>query len=159
MSKHNWETKAEQLGDIAELNCIAELRKHGRVSIPYGQSAPYDCIFEDETGKIFKCQIKHGHLVQNINTKSIQFRTVNRNGTPYRKNDVDMFCVYNSELKEFWYVPIDCVWTSTKQTINLTTTSRSQGLPASICTLKAAIKNVEYGKVLSSTLDKCAKNF
>lgn len=52
----------KQNGSITELLVIAELMKYGIVSIPYGNNARYDCIF-DFKNKRYRIQIKTAHML------------------------------------------------------------------------------------------------
>ena len=52
----------KQSGSITELLVIAELMKYGIVSIPYGNNARYDCIF-DFKNKRYRIQIKTAHML------------------------------------------------------------------------------------------------
>ena len=52
----------KQNGSITELLVIAELMKYGIVSIPYGNNARYDCIF-DFKNKRYRIQIKTAHIL------------------------------------------------------------------------------------------------
>lgn len=52
----------KQNGSITELLVIAELMKYGIVSIPYGNNARYDCIF-DFKNKRYRIQIKTANML------------------------------------------------------------------------------------------------
>lgn len=130
--KESWQSKADEIGQIAELNVNAELRKFGRVLVPFGGTAPYDVVLETKTGNFIKCQTKHAKINYGVDGHiSVTFRTTDRNGNKYSNDDVHCFAVYSSQLNKTWIVPFGWCGDKTRQTLTITTGRCGAGsLPA-----------------------------
>ena len=87
---------SNEYGISQELLVLSELVNYGIVSVPYGNSARYDCIL-DIQGDIFKIQIKSLNLVDNkiivpmCNSRMSSEGTVHK---VYTTDEVDFIAVY-----------------------------------------------------------------
>lgn len=85
-------TDYKQNGSITELLVIAKLMEYGTVSIPYGNNARYDCIF-DFNNKLIRIQIKTSRkLSEDCFSIPLQNRRFCAKGSVskhYTKDDVD----------------------------------------------------------------------
>lgn len=92
-----------QYGISQQLLVLSELVNYGTVSIPYGNSARYDCIL-DIQGDIYKIQIKSLNILQDGKTVVVPMHNsrMAADGTVrkiYTKNQVDYIAfIYNYQV-------------------------------------------------------------
>ena len=103
-------------GDITELACLLELKKHGaNVSIPYGENVPYD-IVADINGRLYRIQCKSSTYEEGAITfscKTVHYNTKTRSIESYT-GKIDFFMTYYDS--KCYLVPIeDCSNTSSKR--------------------------------------------
>lgn len=83
-------------GGITELQVIAILMEHGDVSIPYGESARYDCIWEYKN-KLYKIQIKTAKIKRDAMYILLSNSRQSRSGNIrkiYTAQEVDFVATY-----------------------------------------------------------------
>jgi len=102
----------KKIGVVSELAVMAALAKCGyRLLVPYGDSARYDVVIEDENGEFARVQIKTGRLRKG----SVIFRGYSthshRGGVGARRyaGEVEFFGVYCPELDRSYLVPAEDV--------------------------------------------------
>ena len=89
----------QKIGNKTELACMTALVAHGcRVSIPFGDDAPYDIIC-DYNHHLFRIQVKTSHLDTSMDKIVFSCRHTRRTSTgtinqTYDKADVDFFATY-----------------------------------------------------------------
>lgn len=101
---------SKDLGTLVEHQCIVSMLELGHhVSIPVGESMPYDFIL-DFHGRLFKIQCKHATKSKDSRSftvtleKSVSTRTQLRT-TRYRFGEVDYFCTYVDSV--CYLIPFD----------------------------------------------------
>lgn len=94
---------SKDLGTLVEHQCIVSMLELGHhVSIPVGESMPYDFIL-DFHGKLFKIQCKHASVAKDGKSftisleKNVSTRTQIRT-TRYKSDEVDYFCTYLNKV-------------------------------------------------------------
>lgn len=97
-------------GDIAEAATITKLKKEGyTVSIPFGDNAKYDLIYDDGSNLIrVQCKngkYKDGSVVFSCSSNHRKDGNIVRSS--YSEEDVDAFIVYCPTLDELYEVPIE----------------------------------------------------
>lgn len=100
----------KEKGIISEIKVLTKLVEKGyTVSLPYGDNARYDLIFDDGE-KLNKVQVKSSKKFDGdkLVFPTCSYNNANRDKRTY-ENDVDYFGVYCKELDEVFLVPIsDC---------------------------------------------------
>lgn len=92
----------KQNGSITELLVIAKLMEYGVVSIPYGNNARYDCIF-DFNNKLIRIQIKTSRkLSEDCFSIPLRNKRLCAKGSvskPYTKDTVDFIAtIFNNKV-------------------------------------------------------------
>jgi hypothetical protein len=104
----------KKIGAVSELMVMAALAKSGfRLLVPYGDSARYDVVIENEQGEFARVQIKTGRLRKG----SVVFRGygthTHRGGVGARgyAGEVEFFGVYCPEIDQSFLIPAKDVLT------------------------------------------------
>ena len=88
-------------GISQELLVLSILSQYGTVSIPYGNAARYDCIFECKN-IFYRIQIKSLNILENQDTIIIPMRNIHptkKINKPYTKQQVDFIAItYNNKV-------------------------------------------------------------
>lgn len=117
---------SKEVGEIAEVFVLARLISLGfTVSIPWGDSARYDLILDDES-KLYRVQVKTGRLQNGcvvFNANSVNLRTQTRSNYV---GDADYFAVYVEELGNVYLIPITEELPTSEVTLRLIPTKNSQ---------------------------------
>ena len=103
-------TALKQKGDMAELAIALDLRRRGYVvSIPFGESAPYDLVLDRGAGPLERVQVKHGRVRNGVVVIRCFSLTIAsgkvRSVTPYTPDDVDWIAAWEPVSGRCFYVP------------------------------------------------------
>jgi len=95
-------------GDLAEVSVVKRVKELGyTVSIPFGDNAPYDLIYDD--GQLHKVQVKYGRLSEG-KVKAKLERTQRNQGRhahkPYDSSEVDEFAIYCPGTDEVYRISV-----------------------------------------------------
>lgn len=84
-------------GDLAELEVISFLVRNGyKVSIPYGENAPYDLVVESPTHHLYRVQVRSSCWKQEVLTLSL--RVVSKNYTKtLDRSRIEVFALFDGE--------------------------------------------------------------
>ena len=100
----------KRIGTISELMVMAALAHKGyRLLVPYGDSARYDVVIEDEAGSFSKVQIKTGRLKNGaivFNGYSAHSHR-GRTSTRLYSGEVEFFGVYCPQVGRCYLVPAE----------------------------------------------------
>ncbi|GAA0296661.1 group I intron-associated PD-(D/E)XK endonuclease [Halarchaeum salinum] len=95
-------------GDLTEAIVIAELKRRDiPVSVPFGDNERYDLLAEDDSGSIWKLQVKTGRYRDGKVLFKGKSQHTNASGHTYRyyDGDVDYFLVNCDEVDGLYLVP------------------------------------------------------
>lgn len=98
-----------QLGDVVEAIVLSKLTSDNNiVLLPWGNNQRFDFVIYKNYNFI-RVQVKHGRIKNNIieaSARSTNYRKGKWVSFNY-KNDVDVIIIYVSELRKFYWLPID----------------------------------------------------
>lgn len=98
---------SSQKGYISELKVFSKLLEYGDISVPYGNSSRYDCIF-DYNNKLYKIQIKTGRRVDEnrffVPLSNSKVSSIISTHKKYSPNDIDFVIAYYDD--EYYIIPI-----------------------------------------------------
>lgn len=107
--------ESHQKGDLTEAVVIAELKRRViPVSTPFGDNERYDLLAEDESGNVWKLQVKTGRYRDGKVLFKGKSQHTNSQGHTYElyDGDVDFFAVHCDEVAGLYLVPEDEVGSS-----------------------------------------------
>ncbi|GAD52013.1 hypothetical protein MBEHAL_0773 [Halarchaeum acidiphilum MH1-52-1] len=95
-------------GDLTEAIVIAELKRRDiPVSVPFGDNERYDLLAEDDSGGIWKLQVKTGRYRDGKVLFNGKSQHTNASGHTYQEydGDVDYFVIHCDEVGGLYLVP------------------------------------------------------
>lgn len=124
-------TNTQVKGDHAELRIASKLKRYGwSVLFPYSESERYDLVAEKD-GEFVRIQVKSSKFDGTSVTFPCYCSNSSKSGnnrTDYTKDDIDGFAVYNLQIDECFWVPVE---DGNKNTMSVNVEADSARNPAS----------------------------
>lgn len=101
---------SKKQGELNQLRFLLKCYEKGfQVSLPYGDSAKYDCVV-DGNGKLYRVQIKSTSY-QDKSRRQDRYKIIASGGCdakkPYTKDDIDILAVYIVPHNTWYLVPVE----------------------------------------------------
>ena len=118
--KNNTDKKnKDKTGDISEQKIKLKLIEEGyTVSEPINSGSRYDLVADDQKS-LYKVQVKTAYN-EDKSTSIFQCCSIPRSRervVPYKKEEIDVFCVYSRMKNEIYWIDFDEVRANTKMTL------------------------------------------
>lgn len=68
-----------------------------------GQSPKYDLVIDDDTGEIWKAQVKRAYLKAGVLVANLY----HGQGERYTDDDIDVFVIVDVDTRTIWWLPIE----------------------------------------------------